>query len=343
MRISMLPDRHSLQNPAPSNIAETVTALVEQIHAEEDFKLNVTANSDVVLKGVEAGKMKLHMAGGVLRVFEHTDVPNMGRDIAIDATDATVEFNMHRRDMVVAMDDISQHTTSIAGATVTQQPSSSGFQYFVSKTGGISGVTDRMVSNATQVALSSRHSSVFLLSADHEHMTNKDLKLETVRGPLAAGKARLLRDGELALQNLRTWLKAHGTEKYVIYLHMLHPHAPAGTLRLLSTAAYRAFSLPEFALATAGMLSPQLARIQTPVLGLPKFFPRRPCDPPLTEEDIKAYSQEIFEIVEDQGILNLWVCYKHDTCGIQLVLAQIISLRKYLQGVGHLRTGSDAY
>jgi hypothetical protein len=151
-----------------------------------------------------------------------------------------------------------------------------------------------------KVELTSEQSSVYFVAADEKYMTQPELDLEKAPKHKHHETPRLLRDGHMSMQNLHTWLKAHGSEKFVIFMHFTHPHAPSGTLNLLSTPAYKAFSLPAFALTTFGMLSPEIARIEVPILGFDWLFPRRPCDGSLTKEQETDFAMSIFKVVEER-------------------------------------------
>jgi len=60
----------------------------------------------------------------------------------------------------------------------------------------------------------------------------------------------------------------------MLYLQYAAPHAPLGTLRILSAKAYVAFTLEFFALISAGMMSPTVVWTQLDLVGLEGAWPR---------------------------------------------------------------------
>jgi len=283
------PDDHSMSAPEPSNIAEMVGVKLSSFRVEHEMEASIMAAADTSISGIDAESMKFLVSGGKLEIQELENHPIKAEKVDIKAVANLISFQVHSMDVDLAMDSAS-FKTAVLSSYDTTSPSADFYKLSAGKG------TDRATMKMT---VSSPDCASYFLVADHDTMRDKDIELSTVMDSSMKElrddkQALFLADGKERLAKLKKWLKANEDDRFVIFMNTVAPHAPKGTFRLLSTAAYRSFSLTMFSLVSAGMLSPTVHRIETPILGFDFLWPRRDLDGSLTAAQELEFSKGVF-------------------------------------------------
>lgn len=283
--VKVEPDEFATTNPKPSNIAESVAVKFTGVHAQT-VHLSILAAAESIVQGVSAESVDITVSGGKLSIMESPGSPATADRMTLDAHDATVEVNLHKQDVAVTLDENATITTSMAAASIS--PTAGGYYL---------GVSNGTTAKYTDLSITSSASAIYMMIADSAYMTRKDLDL--VVEPSAAmkeGNVTFLESGKAVLNNLQTWLKQNADQKFMVYICLTAANAPRGTMRLMSTAVYTAFSVTLFSFFSTSMLEPNIERIEVPVVGFPAGFlwPRRDFEKNLTKKQELEYAENVF-------------------------------------------------
>jgi len=109
----------------------------------------------------------------------------------------------------------------------------------------------------------------------------------------------LMKQSDLAIKALQQWYDLTKPTNFVIFMSPLHPHAPQGTFRLLSSTSYLALSLDKYTMISGGMMTPELLHIELPLCGFSKNWPKR------SDESTLEWAKTVYLLFRDHIPPNL--------------------------------------
>jgi hypothetical protein len=299
--VTAIPDLVCKTDKSPANAVETALFDVSGVTASGEVELDISSHAQIIAGGVSTPKLAIKVTGGSVTIHEggveHIRNP-LPAFLTVDAKQAMVKVQAESRDVLVrtvgdALDN---------GVLVSAYGTKLGEDHLLTvRKGPTAGWTDMTVACES--------STFYVIAADKAHRETKPRKF-VLRGKDQSGRAQLLPAGTEVLGGLRKWLIAQKAQEekdgtspaFIIFFRFLAPGFPAGTLRLLSSASYTAFSNSLFTSISGGMMAPVPIRIELPITVPEWLFPR--LNHTFTKKEQQEMGLEIFHSVEDHVKLH---------------------------------------
>lgn len=280
--------------PPPSNIEEMVVVQVADLVANGTVKVMVNTAGHSRIQGVVAERLLVGTAGGKMFVGDSPHSGALAKTVEIHdlAGGGYLEMDVQNSDLNIHLDPVSEKTATLVGVKGGTSKTGEGSYHLAA------GAAPKR--SKIDVQVSAAHSATYFLAADKHYLRNpksaKDL-FHTFHGS-SMEEPGLLKDGRDRFAKVAKWLGDNKDRKFIIFMNLVGPGKPAGMMRLLSTTAYKAFSASFFAMLSAGMLTPEIHRVETPIIGMHKFPVREIDGTPTAEENLK-WVEKVGEILRD--------------------------------------------
>mmetsp|Transcript_33768 Transcript_33768/g.62134 ORF Transcript_33768/g.62134 Transcript_33768/m.62134 type:complete len:2455 (-) Transcript_33768:115-7479(-) len=305
VKVNTHKDEYALVSNGPSNVAEMMAVDLYNIVVKGSLVLNILSTAQTRIMGVQAGHYFGKHAGGTLDIAEirpekATEAPwksekykktvYLPKTMRITLSEATLGLKSHNYDLKMHINHDTVDNAILAAGSQEVVSHSTTRDTFLLTTG------DKAVGDPIQVELDADNCAVYV-QASNAANTEDPSKMVVRRGSsMDQPKAQLLPSGVEDMKKLSKYLNETDPVKFAAYIALTAPHFPTGTLRLLSTSAFKAFPLSFYTIISLGMIQPELIRIQTPIVGFDFLFPRA-TGAPLTPDETKVFIQGIFDAV----------------------------------------------
>jgi hypothetical protein len=278
---------------------------------------NYTTTAQIAVTGITAPELTINGMGGTVSVYEGIHGNRLPEKVSITAHGMMVKVMAHTQNIRARMskyptDNSMMAAVDIEPEAVGENKLDGGHLLSVGKTNS---------SDITHLSVDGDSSTVYIVAANQQHLlatSNKELKV--VHGKAQNGPATVLPEGVEVLNKLVRWLKTRrdaATQKFIVYIQLLAPGAPVGTLRILSTSCYEALSLSFFTTISGGMMSPETVRIQLPVTTPPFIFPNTARGGRLSKDEQAEWSSSSSTRSRLTSSCRTSACRTPCGCGIQ--------------------------